>query len=66
MFKNLLVKVFGLRIGQVVALSQFDSVSEAVNNQSFKAFDAVKGRFGYWLILNSDLNRYVIARKFRI
>ena len=66
MFKKLLVKVFGFRVGQIVALGQFDQLEEVVSNQSFKAFDAVKGKYGYWLILNSDLNRYVIARKFRI
>lgn len=66
MFKKLLVKVFGFRVGQIVALGQFDQIEEAVNNSSFKAFDAVKGKFSYWLVLDSDKNRYVIARKFRI
>lgn len=66
MFKQLLVKFFGFRIGQVVALGQFDSISEVVSNTNFKAFDATKGNYGYWVLLNSDLNRYVIARKFRI
>lgn len=66
MLKNLLVKLFGFKIGQVVALSQFDSISEAVSNTNFKAFDAVKGGFGYWVLLDSDKNRYVIARKYKI
>ena len=66
MVKNVLVKLFGFKIGQVVALSQFDSISEAVSNSYFKAFDAVKGKYGYWLVLDSNKNRYVIARKFRI
>lgn len=66
MIKKLLVKFFGFRIGQVVALSQFDKIEEAVSNSSFKAFDTVKGKHGYWVLLNSDLNRYVIARKYKI
>lgn len=66
MVKNVLVKLFGFKIGQVVALSQFDSISEAVSNSNFKAFDAVKGKYGYWLILDSDKNRYVIACKYKI
>lgn len=66
MFRNLFVKMFGFRLGQVVWLNDFDNVEWAVNNQNFKAFDARKGRYGYWVILNSDLNRYVIARKYRL
>lgn len=66
MFRNLFVKFFGYRLGAVVALGAFDSIEEVVNNQNFKAFDCVKGRFGYWVILNSDKNRYVIAKKYRI
>jgi len=66
MIKNLLVKMFGYRIGQVVALNAFDNIEIAVDNQNFKAFDCVKGKFGYWVILNSDKNRYVIAKKYRL
>lgn len=66
MFRNLLIKFFGYRIGQVVALNAFDNIEIAVDNTNFKAFDTRKGKFGYWVILNSDLNRYVIAKKYRI
>lgn len=66
MFKQLLVKFFGFRIGQVVALSHFDKIEEAVSNTNFKAFDAYRGKFGYWLILDSDRNRFVVARKYKI
>lgn len=66
MFRKLLVKLFGYQLGQVVALGQFDSISEAVSNSNFKAFDATKGNYGYWLLLDSDKNRYVIARKYKI
>lgn len=66
MIKNLLVRFFGYRLGQVVALAGFDTLDLVVDNASFKAFDATKGKFGYWLILNSDKNRYVVAKKYRI
>ena len=66
MFRNLFVKMFGFRLGQIVWLNDFDNVEWVVNNQNFKAFDASKGKYGYWVILNSDKNRYVIARKYRI
>lgn len=66
MLKNLLVRFFGYRLGQVVRLVEFEKLSVAVDNTSFKAFDAIKGKFGYWVILNSDLNRYVVARKYRL
>lgn len=66
MFRNLFVKFFGYRLGQVVALNAFDNIEIAVDNPNFKAFDCVKGKFGYWVILNSDKNRYVIARKYKI
>lgn len=66
MIKNLLVRFFGYRLGQVVRLVDFDKLETTCENSTFKAFDAVKGRFGYWVILNSDLNRYVIARKYKI
>lgn len=66
MIKNLLVRFFGYRLGQVVRLVEFEKLSVAVDNASFKAFDAIKGKFGYWLILNSDLNRYVVARKYKL
>lgn len=66
MFKNLLTRFFGYRLGQVVRLVDFDKLSVAVDNASFKAFDAIKGKFGYWIILNSDLNRYVVARKYKL
>lgn len=66
MIKNLLVRFFGYRVGQVVRLVNFDKLSVAVDNASFKAFDAIKGKFGYWVILNSDLNRYVVARKYKL
>lgn len=66
MIKNLLVRFFGYRLGQVVRLVDFDKLEEVVNNQNFKAFDCVKGKFGYWVILNSDKNRYVIAKKYRL
>lgn len=66
MIKKLLVRFFGYRLGQVVRLVDFDKLSVAVDNASFKAFDAIKGKFGYWIILNSDLNRYVVARKYKL
>lgn len=66
MFKNLLTRFFGYRLGQVVRLVEFEKLSVAVDNASFKAFDAIKGKFGYWVILNSDLNRYVVARKYKL
>lgn len=66
MFNKLYAKLFGFRIGQVVALWQFDKLEIAINNKTFKAYDARKGKYGYWLILNSDKNRYVIARKYKI
>lgn len=66
MIKNLLIRFLGYRLGQVVRLVDFDKLSVAVDNASFKAFDAVKGRFGYWVVLNSDLNRFVVARKYKI
>lgn len=66
MFKNLLTRFFGYRLGQVVRLVDFEKLSVAVDNASFKAFDAIKGKFGYWVILNSDLNRYVVARKYKL
>lgn len=66
MIKNLLTRFFGYRLGQVVRLVEFEKLSVAVDNASFKAFDAIKGKFGYWVILNSDLNRYVVARKYKL
>lgn len=66
MSKKLLVRFFGYRLGQVVRLVDFDKLETACENSTFKAFDAVKGRFGYWIILNSDLNRYVVAKKYRL
>jgi hypothetical protein len=66
MIKNLLVKFFGYKLGQVVRLADFDTLSNAVDNASFKAFDATKGKYGYWVILNSDKNRYVVARKYKL
>ena len=66
MFRNLFVKFFGYKLGQVVRLVDFDKLETACENTTFKAFDAVKGRFGYWVVLNSDLNRFVIARKYKI
>lgn len=66
MIKNLLVRFFGYKLGQVVRLVDFDKLETACENTTFKAFDAVKGRFGYWVVLNSDLNRFVIARKYKI
>ena len=66
MIKKLLVRFFGYRLGQVIRLVDFDKLETACENSTFKAFDAVKGRFGYWIILNSDLNRYVVAKKYRL
>ena len=66
MIKNLLVKFFGYKLGQVVRLADFDTLSNAVDNASFRAFDATKGSYGYWVILNSDKNRYVVARKYKL
>ena len=66
MLNRLLTWFFGYRIGQVVRLVDFDSLKCAVDNAHFKAYDATKGKHGYWLILNSDLNRYVVARKYKI
>lgn len=66
MIKKLLVRFFGYRLGQVVRLVDFDKLETACENSTFKAFDAVKGRFGYWIILNSDLNRYIVAKKYRL
>ena len=66
MLKNLLVRFFGYRLGQVVRLVDFDKLETACENSTFKAFDAVKGRFGYWVVLNIDLNRFVVAKKYRI
>lgn len=66
MIKKLLVRFFGYRLGQVVRLVDFDKLETACENSTFKAFDAVKGRFGYWIILNSDLNRYVVVKKYRL
>lgn len=66
MFRNLLIKFFGYHVGQVVRLVDFDKLETACENSTFKAFDAVKGRFGYWVVLNSDLNRFVVAKKYRI
>ena len=66
MIKNLLARFFGYRLGQVVRLVDFDKLSVAVDNASFKAFDATKGKYGYWVILNSDKNRYVVARKYKL
>lgn len=66
MFKNLLTRFFGYRLGQVVRLVDFDRLSVAADNASFKAFDATKGKYGYWVILNSDKNRYVVARKYKL
>lgn len=66
MIKNLLTRFFGYKLGQVVRLVEFEKLSVAVDNASFKAFDAIKGKFGYWVILNSDLNRYVVARKYKL
>nr|DAO76310.1 MAG TPA: hypothetical protein [Caudoviricetes sp.] len=66
MIKNLLVRFFGYRVGQVVRLVDFDKLETVCENSTFKAFDAIKGKFGYWIILNSDLNRYVVARKYRL
>lgn len=65
MFRDLLIKFFGYRVGQVVRLVDFDKLETACENSTFKAFDAVKGRFGYWVVLNSDLNRFVVAKKYR-
>lgn len=66
MLKNLLVRFFGYRLGQVVRLVDFDKLETACENSTFKAFDATKGKYGYWVILNSDLNRFVVAKKYRI
>lgn len=66
MFNKLYSKFFGYRIGQVVRLADFDKLDIVVDNANFKAFDATKGKFGYWVILNSDKNRYVIAKKYRL
>lgn len=66
MIKNLLVRFFGYRLGAVVRLAEFDNLSIVVDNASFKAFDATKGKYGYWVILNSDKNRYVVARKYKL
>ena len=66
MIKNLLVRFFGYRLGAVVRLADFDKLNIVVDNASFKAFDATKGKFGYWIILNSNLNRYVITKKYRL
>ena len=66
MFNKLYSKFFGYRLGAVVRLADFDNLSIVVDNANFKAFDASKGKYGYWVILNSDKNRYVIARKYRI
>lgn len=66
MFRNLLIKFFGYHVGQVVRLVDFDKLETACENSTFKAFDAVKDRFGYWVVLNSDLNRFVVAKKYRI
>ena len=66
MFNKLYSKFFGYRIGQVVRLADFDNLSIVVDNANFKAFDTTKGKFGYWVILNSDKNRYVIAKKYRL
>lgn len=66
MIKKLLVRFFGYRLGQVVRLVDFDKLETACENSTFKAFDAVKGRFGYWIILNSDLNRYIVVKKYRL
>ena len=66
MINKLYSKFFGYRLGQVVRLADFDNIEIAVDNTNFKAFDCVKGKFGYWVILNSDKNRYVIARKYKI
>lgn len=66
MFNKLYSRFFGYRLGQVVRLADFDKLERAVDNPNFKAFDAIKGKYGYWIVLNSDKNRYVIARKYRI
>lgn len=66
MIKNLLVKFFGYRLGQVVKLSEFDTLDIVVDNANFKAFDATKGKFGYWLVINHDLNRYVVIKKYKL
>ena len=66
MLKKLLIHFFGYKIGQVVTLADFDEKTCVVNNTIFSAYDARKGKFGYWVIVNSDLCCYVIARKYRI
>ena len=66
MFNKLYSKFFGYRIGQVVRLADFDNIGIAVDNPNFKAFDCIKGKYGYWIILNSDLNRYVVSKKYRL
>lgn len=66
MLDSLLVRFFGYRLGQVVRLADFEYLKCTVDNAHFKAYDATKGKYGYWLILNGDLNRYVVARKYKI
>lgn len=66
MLKKLLIHFFGYKIGQVVTLADFDEKTCVVNNTIFSAYDARKGKFCYWITQNGDLNRYVIARKYRI
>lgn len=66
MFNKLYSRFFGYRLGQVVRLADFDKLEHACDNTNFKAFDATKGKFGYWIILNSDKNRYVVAKKYRL
>lgn len=66
MLKKLLIYFFGYKLGQVVTLADFDEKTCVVDNSIFIAYDARKGRYGYWVIQNGDLCRYVIARKYRI
>lgn len=66
MLKKLLIHFFGYKLGQVVTLADFDEKTCVVDNGIFTAFDARKGKFGYWVIVNSDSCRYVITRKYRI
>ena len=66
MFNKLYSRFFGYRLGQVVRLADFDKLDIVVDNANFKAFDATKGKFGYWLVINHDLNRYVVIKKYKL
>lgn len=66
MFRSLFAKMFGFRVGSVVYPSDFDRIELVTPNRSFHSFEGQKGRYRHWVVVNHDINRFVVIKREKI